>query len=368
MTAISATQYNAYFALRATTLRGTVAASAGTAGGDGSSQDAATRLTLSPGARAAMAAKSFSDVVSDGRAALDKLYAAAKIATPYKNDKLMIDLAGLDRRTLYAVASNGEQAFTADEQRAAQAQMQARFDAALTGPLAVARLTGTVAGLYEAAINMLDDAGPEEKASSAWIDAKAAAGAGYKAAVASPQALPEGIRNDPVADFLARVQAGRTAAPRDFSDLAKDARAALDQQIADARAAGTRLVFGSGSSTGRRVDFSGFDSRTLSAIALNQDERFAPEEVLAARTEMRTRSGAALLASFKSGTSATGFSQNLVSAYASMSPEERQAAGWSAGFMETVMQNYQSTSRLASLFGGGAQGSSSGLMSILDYI
>ena len=71
----------------------------------------------------------------------------------------------------------------------------------------------------------------------------------------------------------------------------------------NAKAAGKELLFSKLRKVGQQVDFSQFDSRSLSAIALNKDEKFTGEEINAAKAEMRSRSGQALLASFKSASS-----------------------------------------------------------------
>src|SRR5690606_18541703 len=91
-----------------------------------------------------------------------------------KDDKLDVDLSRIDRRELYAISTNGEQNFTPDEQKAAQIELQRRFDQALAGPTSVGRVTGKIDGLYTAALAFLDLAGPEEKASAAHVDARKA--------------------------------------------------------------------------------------------------------------------------------------------------------------------------------------------------
>ena len=365
MTSITATSYAAYYTAStagSATAKTASSTTATTSSGTGSS--AATTITLSDAAKAALAGKDFTTVVAETRAALDKLLKAdgATAAT--------IDLAGLDRRALFAIASNAEGKFTDAEQSAAKTEAAKRRDDALAGPYAVARVTDHVEGLYTAALAFLDAASAEEKATPAWAAQKAATLEAQKQLAADPSKIPT-VDGDIVADYISRAATGDTAKPSDFADVATDARTALDKQYADAKAAGLELVFQKSRKTGQQADLSRFDSRALSAIALNQGDQFTGEEVLAAKAEMRARSGAAVLAGFKaaaSGSDPTAFAQNIISAYGSMSAEERQAAGWSESFYAAAVANYKSASSLADMFasaGGSVSGSG---MSLLDYL
>ena len=89
--------------------------------------NAATNLTLSAAARAQLAnaasTKDFAAVISDSRAALDALYKAAGVKAPYDSSgKPTIELSSLDRRALFAIASNAGGQFTDDEQNLAGAE------------------------------------------------------------------------------------------------------------------------------------------------------------------------------------------------------------------------------------------------------
>ena len=108
---------------------------------------AATNLTLSEAARAQLAggtaSKDFTTVTSEARAALDALYAAAKVTGPIGADgKTTIDLSSLDRRSLFAVATNNGGKFSPDEQKAAATELGNRFDNVLAPPAATSKLTG----------------------------------------------------------------------------------------------------------------------------------------------------------------------------------------------------------------------------------
>src|SRR5690606_29459234 len=110
------------------------------------------------------------------------------------------------------------------------------------------------------------------------------------------------------------------------------------------------------------IDMAKFDSRTLSSIVLDGKAQFSTEDTRAAQTALRGKSGAALVAGFQNAAKSsdpTAFSQNIMAIFASMSPEERQAAGWSDQFYKAAVSSYQSTSKLMNMFaeaGGGNTG------------
>lgn len=330
----------------------------------GSSGDSdATNVTLSDAAKAALiASRDFATVTTDARATLDKLLADAKLTSPLKDGKLALDLGKVDRRELYAMSTNSNQLFTADEQQAAAIELQNRFDQAMAGPTAVGRVTGSVKGLYVAALAYFDAMGPEEKASAAYVDQRAALEEMLKQIEAKPAMLPGAVPNDPVNAYMERLAGGETGKPRDITDVAGDARTTLDAQY---------KASGNG-----KPDYSEFDSRSLASVALNSNGKFSATEVRTASMEMRSRSGAALLQSLKSaGTgNPAGFAQNVISLYGAMSSEERAAAGWSENLYAAAVANYQTASKLGSMlgqitgsssFGGSSDGKS---MSLMDYL
>jgi hypothetical protein len=329
---------------------------AGTSSGD-STPSSATLVTLSAAAQAALAhatVAGLSTVIADARAALDALYKAAKVTGPLADDKQTIDLASLDRRALYAIAGNGGQKFTADEQKVAANELAERFDAVLAPQTAVARLTGDWSQTYKAALDYMQGASPEEKATAAWKAQVQALQQGYDAALAAPGSPPPAVADDPVAVFLARsgTGAGANGNLRDFSHVAKDTRAALDLQAQAAEKKGLALIYDPGRKQGQMIDLAGFDNRALAAIALNQGDQFSPEEIRAAKVELDARTRASLLATFKqSGSSPDprAFSLGLIYNYAQMSAEERQATNFTADFRDTAVKNYQATSSLISM-------------------
>ena len=138
-----------------------------------------------------------------------------------------------------------------------------------------------------------------------------------------------------------------------FATVAEDARAALDQQIADAKAQGKNLLFSKYRSNGIHADFSDFSSRSLSAITLNEGDQFSAEEIRAAKTELDSRSRTVLLSCINSANksgSPTALAENIISAYGSLSDEERSAVGWGEDFYSAALANYKSASYIANMF------------------
>lgn len=326
----------------------------------------ATTVTLSAAAQAALAERSFAAVIADARSNLDAALGIAKRTSPLQDGKLAIDLEKFDRRELFAISTNAGQGFTADEQQAARIELGRRFDAAMAGPTAIGRVTGDIKGLYTAALAYYDAMGPEEKAAASYVDAHAALVDGL-AKLGSDPAWQSTDAADPVADYFDRLASGETGQPRAIADVANDARATLDSQY---RAGG-------------KADYSDFDSRSLSAVALNTSGKFAADEVLSASRAMRARTGAALLAGVKAGNNLgdpAALASNVISLYGAMSTEERAAAGWSTDLYASAVANYRTASKLGSLLGAASglslwgSGTNSGNtagntpLSLLDYL
>jgi hypothetical protein len=381
MTTVSATQYNSYYS--ATQSKTASTAYNKTASTAQSTSTGATNVTLSDEAKSTLSGKDFATVIAEAREKLDELMSDAKVTSPFADGQMAIDLNKLDRRELFAIASNADDQFTEDEQKAAAIALQDRFDAALKGPAAVARVTDEVADIYKAALDFLTVASAEEKQTPAWAEKKAAVEEALRQLAADP-AQPPDVESDPVADYLKRIETGDVSEPRPFSDVASDARTALDKQYAEAKANGKILVFRQGYSNGQLADFSKFDSRSISAIALNQDGKFSAQEMSSAKSELHARSGAALLACIKNTTEGdpTGLSKNIISAFNSLSSEVREAAGWSPELYNAALANYESSAKMADMFkqltssntasgffgtGGGSSGNSGGT-SLLDFL
>ncbi|KRA50195.1 hypothetical protein [Devosia sp. Root635] len=338
------------------------AAAASTAAGN-TTEQAATSVTLSDEAMAALADRDFAAVIADARAKLSALLTEADRTSPLEGDKLALDLSSLDARELFAMAS--DDSFTSDERDAAGLEMQRRFEAALAGPAAVAQVTGNFTGLYKAAAEYLDSLGPEEKAGADWIAGRAAITEAQKQLQVAPKTMPDAGEDDPVALYLALVEAGQAAEPQAIEDVATGARKTLDTLYADAIKAGKVPTFNKSTTIGTYIDMSKLPSRTLSSIVLDGTGQFTTQEVSAANTALRGKSGAALVAGFQNAAKSsdpTAFSQNIMAIFASMSAEERQAAGWSEKFYQAAVDSYTTTSKLTQMFAE-AGGDSTGFLS-----
>lgn len=322
-----------------------------------SSSNAATKLTLSAAAKAQLASasstKNFSVVTADARTALDGLYQAAKVTGPLDpSGKLTVDLSSLDRRSLFAIASNNGGKFTSDEQSVAITELDNRFNAALAPSTATAQLTGDFSGIYKAALDFLDSASAEEKATASWSAERAAVLQGVQATQQKPTKAPSGIANDPVAAYLAQAVADRSTTTPSISSVAKTVRATLDAQASAAAAAGKELVYDPGRKTGQLADLSGIDNRSLSAISLNQDGLFSKQESYAAKQELDSRNRASILAALKQSQSSGDprqLSLGILNTYSAMSDEERTAMNWTSAFRDNAVSNYKSTSNLLSM-------------------
>ena len=139
MTTVSASSYASYYQTASTYAARQSSTAAASNGTGTTGRQGGDTIILSAAAKKAMAEKDFAAVTADARTALDDLLAAAGRTSPLDaNGHVAIDLSKLDRRELYAIASNSDDQFTEDEQAAAKDEMNDRFDAALAGPLAVA--------------------------------------------------------------------------------------------------------------------------------------------------------------------------------------------------------------------------------------
>lgn len=321
--------------------------------------NAATNLTLSDAAKAKLASEAktpdFATVTNDARAALDKLYAAAKVKGPIVDGKTTVDLSALDRRSLFAIATNNGGKFTPDEQSVASGELTNRFNAALAPAAAATSMTKNYTVVYKAALDYLDGASSEEKATATWSAQRDAVQKGYDAAKQKPDTAPS-VSGDLVAGYLAKYPDGAPAGTtKTFSTVATNVRAALDAQASLAAEKGTELVYDPARKFGQLVDFSSIDNRSLSAITLNQDQKFSNQEIYAAKKELDSRNRASILASLKQSQQSgdpTQLSLGILQSYSAMSDEEKQASGWSPSFRDNVLQSYKSTSNILSILQG----------------
>lgn len=143
-------------------------------------------VTISAEAKAAASiidAKDFAAVTSDARVRLDSGYAKLKEAgihfdftrsTQAQWETLFGDM---DRRSLYAVASNSGGQFSEIEQDLAQSFMSMRASAVMK---AADPLDSNHPAAFKAYVKYLDGASPEEKTSTEWLVQRATAQYGYE--------------------------------------------------------------------------------------------------------------------------------------------------------------------------------------------
>ena len=341
----------------------------------GLQNSAALEITLSDAAKAALAGpknRTFDEVSDDARQSFNRLRDEVGQASLFQDGQLTVDLSHIDRREIFAVASGGASnagnSFSPDEQKAAVAELLNRFDETLASASAVTRVTQDYKSLYDAAGDYLEKAGPEERASAIWQQQRLAVSQGIQQAEATPGVAPSGISNDPVAEFMERTSGGNDIKTRDFSSITAEARTVLDRLYEIAKADETEVVFGKGN-TSQYNALTRFSGRSLAAIALNNKDSFTRTEVFAAKTEIneRVRLGVqqALVLSANSS-DPTLMSKNLLAQYASLSSEEREAAGLTKDFYEALKSNYETSKTIASAFSGiyaAGQG-----LSLVDYI
>jgi hypothetical protein len=247
----------------------------------------------------------------------------------------------------------------------ASLQLKAARDTALSASASAMRVTGDYTGLYKAALANLEAAGPEEKATAQWAKDKAALTEGLKQATAKPGVQPTGIHGDPVAAYL-KETGGVVANPRtrDIEKVASDVRSVLDKQYATATGDGMAVSPDDG-----KIDFSKFDDRSLAAVALNKGDQFSEHEIAQAAAEVKARSRDSVSNTYKStqGSDASAFGKSLITQYAAMSDEERQAAGWTPALYDKMVSLQNLSDKLASLFNSDGSVNTGGT-SLLDYM
>jgi hypothetical protein len=333
-------------------------------------QSAATSdtVTLSDAALALLAAqgteKDFATVTAEARTTLDDLYKAAKVTVPLAGGQATIDLTSLDRRTIFAIASNNGGKFTPDEQTVASQELLRRFDTAMGPPAAAAKLIGDYSTLYKAGLAYFDGMSAEEKATDAFAVQYAAIKMGYQLTQQDPSKVPEGIADDPVANFVQQGPSTQTPTTS-FGSLAQTARLVLDHQYDAANKSGKEVVFDPRRRNGQLMDMSGLDNRSLSAVSLNQGSLFSADESRMAKRELDQRTRSSMLQSFQQsgkGGDPLAFSLGIVQQYQTMSSEERAAMNWSPQFLEMAVKNYQSTSSLLSMMQQSMSSSGGGLL------
>lgn len=115
----------------------------------------------------------------------------------------------------------------------------------------------------------------------------------------------------------------------DFGDLADTIRSSLDTLYAAEKAAGKPQT----------ANFANLSGRALSAVVLNQGNQFTPDEQRQAKAALDDQTRTAFVAATQSGmnmSSLSSYSESLITQYDAMSPEERQARGWTESFRDNA--------------------------------
>jgi len=168
-----------------------------------------------PAPAGAPAAKSFAEVTTDARAALDANLARMKESGrtlgmgANQGSQADIDAAfqGMDRRSLHAIASNSGGLFSKDEQAFAQTVMSQQLVEA-TGMDDPAGFQRDPARGFLAGVRFLDTVSAEEKASDNWRLNRAVAQTNYESSMTRdhPGEKAENVDSgDPVVNFLAQT-------------------------------------------------------------------------------------------------------------------------------------------------------------------
>ncbi|WP_169196489.1 hypothetical protein [Devosia sp. MC1541] len=367
VTVTATTPYSAYRDYRASTEQPATAATERQEA-ESTVDRPATTITLSVEAQAALAERDYATIVKDAESKLLTLLTEARRSSPLQNGSLALDLSSLDNRELFSMAN--DDTFNSEEKQAAGLEMERRFRAALAGPAAIAKVTGSYLALYQTAANYLSSLGTEEKSSADWQAGRDAVLKGIESLKLTPGTLPAPDSADPVRAYLALSETPETTTTP-IANLASNARAALDQLYAQADANGKFPSFNRQTKIGQYIDVSAFSSRTLSSMVINKDALFTSEEAFAAKTVLAARSGATLSESFSSASSSgdpTAFSRNIIAAYSSLSAEERLAVGWSDKLYQAAVQSYASTTKIMNTLNQTAGSTASDRPTVLSFL
>lgn len=194
---------------------------------EGFDASALTNGVGNPGATSSSTGKTFAEAATDARARMDAKYAAMEAAgKPFdaqsKDNADGYSLMGdLDRRSLYAVASNAGDQFTEQEQTLAKTFMNQQLSLAMgvyAGPASQAAsfkdpFGDDVAARFSAAQAFLDGVSKEEKQSAQWQQQEALVAqvvAGYGGSTGSASSA-SGM-NKTLFDYLAEADQGSNAA------------------------------------------------------------------------------------------------------------------------------------------------------------
>ena len=166
-----------------------------------STESPAVTLSLSPQAQASLLAPSsalqdFPTVARNARTTVDADYAKLGMTTGdiYTTFSRWQTIFGtLDRRSLYAIASNAGTQFTAVERDAAKSFMTSQESAAMGIADGMPR---DPTAAFKAAIDFLDGVSPEEKASFDWAKERASAQFNYELSMQRDGGVPDKVDSE----------------------------------------------------------------------------------------------------------------------------------------------------------------------------
>ncbi|WP_454019109.1 hypothetical protein [Azospirillum sp. Marseille-Q6669] len=179
-----------------------------TGGPSNGTRDAAAVVTLSESAQASLASqtsiqaagkKDFATVAKEARAAIDAKYAELAAngkpmdymhATQESWDTVY---GGLDRRSLFAIASNSDGSFSKDEQDTAQSIMSQQQGQAM---MAADPTGNDHAARFRAGVAFLEGVSDEEKGSANWAVQRAATQFGYEQSMRSSGREPDDLDSE----------------------------------------------------------------------------------------------------------------------------------------------------------------------------
>lgn len=377
-TAVGANTTNPYsYAAYGTASNTAAAAKTTTTDADTGARDPnATSVTLSDAAKAFLAANgganapSVDVLAANARSWFDQQYGKLGIPSAVIDGEIALDMTSQNRATLSAIMQNTGDLFTQDEVDAASKTAAIRFSDAVSPYVVIARHTGDYAAPYNAAMDYLNDAGADEKATDEWKTQYQAVLDGLTAAKATFGKAPQtGNPDDPVAALLGTTassgsQAGTTGA----ATVVSKTRAMLDAQANAARDNGMDLTFDRTRKSGQQVDYTDFDNRSLATIALNQGGDFSAEETRSAKAELDQRNRTSILSALKgskSGSDPLGSTLALLKQYSSMSDEEKAAMGYDDAFVSRISQNYRTLTSLQGSLGSTTSSVGGGILSYI---
>lgn len=127
---------------------------------------------------------------------------------------------------------------------------------------------------------------------------------------------------------------------KDASVVLTETRAALDAQYADGTAKGS-------------ADLSKLSGRALALMALNKDGTFSAAESRAAKNALKEDTRSSFMSAMSGGLDASSiasFSTQIAAQFDDMSPEEREARGWSEQFRNASADFSTKINDMPSLF------------------